>query len=265
MSHRTGRKSAAISLCLMLVCVGAAAFVRGPPRPATTRWCCARKQRVQRFTTATNTTSASNPGGIFSFENYCGPAPIRRETTPSCGSRRTRAAATPATPPTGACRGRSGLGLDLGRRRLHPRAQRLQRRLAGPLLARRLGRQHEQRPGAGLRGRQRRLGGICWATTSTFASHLWPFGGYSAYRRFVFELTCYREAGCDRTNFNAVDANTMELTLNDVRTRRRPDGIGDRQRGMGAGHPARRLERIRPGVGDALLAAASSTARPSAD
>jgi hypothetical protein len=59
------------------------------------------------------------------------------------------------------------------------------------------------------------LGGIGWATTSTFAPHLWPFGGYGDYRRFVFELTCYRQAGCDRANFNAVDANTIVLTLAD--------------------------------------------------
>ena len=60
------------------------------------------------------------------------------------------------------------------------------------------------------------LGGIGWGTTSTFASHLWPFGGYGNYRRFVFELTCVRSAGCDRTNFNAVDANSLTLILNDV-------------------------------------------------
>jgi hypothetical protein len=59
------------------------------------------------------------------------------------------------------------------------------------------------------------LGGIGWGTTSTFASHLWPFGGYGLYSRFVFDLTCFRPAGCDRTNYNAVDANTLTLILND--------------------------------------------------
>jgi hypothetical protein len=60
------------------------------------------------------------------------------------------------------------------------------------------------------------LGGIGWAPTSTFASHLWPFSGYGFYRRFVFELTCFRPAGCDRSNYNAVDGNTMVLILEDV-------------------------------------------------
>ncbi len=58
--------------------------------------------------------------------------------------------------------------------------------------------------------------GIEWGPTSTFASHLWPFGGYGWYRRFVFEMTCFRQAGCDRSNYNAVDANTIVLTLADV-------------------------------------------------
>lgn len=52
-------------------------------------------------------------------------------------------------------------------------------------------------------------------TTSIFASHLWPFGGWDDYKRFVFGLACMRPAGCDRANFNAVDANTITLVVND--------------------------------------------------
>jgi hypothetical protein len=58
-------------------------------------------------------------------------------------------------------------------------------------------------------------GGVCWNTTSTFASHLWQFPSYGLYRRFAVEMTCFREAGCDRTNFNAFDANSLQLILND--------------------------------------------------
>lgn len=57
--------------------------------------------------------------------------------------------------------------------------------------------------------------GISWWPTSTFGSHLWPFPGWGNYRRFVFELTCMRPAGCDTSGWNAVDANTMVLTLSD--------------------------------------------------
>lgn len=59
-------------------------------------------------------------------------------------------------------------------------------------------------------------GGVCWATTSTFNPHLWPFPGFGFFHRFSFELLCVRPGGCDRTNFNAAEANTMILTLNDV-------------------------------------------------
>jgi len=59
-------------------------------------------------------------------------------------------------------------------------------------------------------------GGVCWTTTPTFSSHLWPFGGYGNYRRFVFEMKCVRANGCDSTNFNAVDANSLQLVLNDT-------------------------------------------------
>ena len=57
--------------------------------------------------------------------------------------------------------------------------------------------------------------GITKNTTSIFASHLWPFGGWDDYKRFVFGLWCVRPAGCDRANFNAVDANTITLVADD--------------------------------------------------
>jgi hypothetical protein len=68
--------------------------------------------------------------------------------------------------------------------------------------------------GAGVENNS--LGGVGWARTYTFASHLWPFGSYGNYRRFVYEMTCFRPAGCDRSGFNATDANTFVLTMNDV-------------------------------------------------
>jgi hypothetical protein len=62
--------------------------------------------------------------------------------------------------------------------------------------------------------------GLCncgdqWATTGAFAPHLWPFGYQLDFWRFVFELECVRPAGCDRTNFNAADANTFVMILSD--------------------------------------------------
>jgi hypothetical protein len=52
-------------------------------------------------------------------------------------------------------------------------------------------------------------------TTSIFAPHLWPYGGWDDYKRFVFGLACVRPGGCDRTNFNAVDAHTITLIVDD--------------------------------------------------
>lgn len=57
--------------------------------------------------------------------------------------------------------------------------------------------------------------GISWWPTSTFAAHLWPFSGWGNYKRFVFELTCMRPAGCDLSGWNAVEANTIGLVLSD--------------------------------------------------
>jgi hypothetical protein len=56
---------------------------------------------------------------------------------------------------------------------------------------------------------------INWSPTSTFASHLWPYGGWDDYKRFVFGLACVRPGGCDRANFNAVDVNTITLVVDD--------------------------------------------------
>jgi hypothetical protein len=62
--------------------------------------------------------------------------------------------------------------------------------------------------------------GITKNTTSFFASHLWPFGGWDDYKRFVFALWCVRAAGCSRAGFVAADANTITLVAND---KKRPE------------------------------------------
>jgi len=57
--------------------------------------------------------------------------------------------------------------------------------------------------------------GINSPASGIFGPHLWPFGGYMDFHHFFFELRCVRPAGCDRTNFNAVDANGFVFILND--------------------------------------------------
>jgi len=57
--------------------------------------------------------------------------------------------------------------------------------------------------------------GIYAPATSNFGYHAWPFGSYGDYKRLVFAMTCYRPAGCSREGWNAADANSIAITLND--------------------------------------------------
>ena len=57
--------------------------------------------------------------------------------------------------------------------------------------------------------------GINAPATSNFDYHAWPFGGYGDYKRLVFAMSCYRPAGCSREGWNAADANSIAITLND--------------------------------------------------
>jgi hypothetical protein len=210
-----------VGYCLMLLCVAVAVLcVAAAPKAEAAYYkmvLCAGNNGSNGYQTATNTASAQNPGGIFSFENHCGPAPF-----PAGNNAFLRIAENQSG-------GNAGYGAYGSISWSVP-----------PWVDLLAGGGYTREPNAfndGWRGRFWLEGwdgstnnalmqgsgvqngscdGVCWATTSTFASHLWPFGGYGKYRRFVFELTCFRQAGCDRTNFNAVDANTMILTLNDA-------------------------------------------------
>ncbi|HET7054170.1 MAG TPA: Ig-like domain repeat protein [Solirubrobacterales bacterium] len=57
--------------------------------------------------------------------------------------------------------------------------------------------------------------GIDAPATSNFGYHAWPFGGFGDYKRLVFAMTCYRPAGCSREGWNAADANSIAITLDD--------------------------------------------------
>jgi hypothetical protein len=204
-----------IASCLIALAFAIALIATATAHAANYRMVlCAANNGSNGYQTATNTTSPQNPGGIFAIENYCGPAPdpagnaafLRiAENQPSGNAGYTAYGSASWTVP--------------------------------PWVAILAGGGYTREPNAfndGWRGRFWAEGfdgstnnilmqgtntpnsGIEWGTTSTFASHLWPFNGYGSYRRFVFELTCFRQAGCDRSNFNAVDANTLTLTLADT-------------------------------------------------
>lgn len=221
MSSRTSRpakRPALVTLCSLLLVAGIASLSAASAKAANYNMVlCAANSGASGFSTATNTVSGANPQGIFVFQNACGAAPY-----PAGNQAFLRILESQAS-------GSAGVGAFGSMSWTAP-----------PAVAIAAGGGYTRQPDAFNDGWRARfwaegfdastnnilmqgsgvangsLGGIGWAPTSTFASHLWPFNGYGNYRRFVFEMTCVRQAGCDRAGFNAVDANTLVLTLNDV-------------------------------------------------
>ncbi len=215
------RRPVLVGYCLMLLCVGVAVLcVAATPKAEAAFYkmvLCAGNNGSNGFQTATNTASAQNPGGIFTFENHCGPAPFPAGNNAFLRIAENQASGSAGYSAYGSISWTVPPWVDIvagGGYTREPNAFNDGWRGRFWVEGWDGNGQHVLMQGSGVQNGS--CDGVCWATTSTFASHLWPFGGYGKYRRFVFELTCFRQAGCDRTNFNAVDANTMILTLNDV-------------------------------------------------
>jgi len=208
-THSPAKRPVPVALCLMALTF-AVALVCAATAPAADfrAVLCAANNGSNSFGTTTNTISPQNPGGIFNFENHCGPAPfpagdearLRISENQSGGNANQFAS--------------GGIYYDVP-----------------PFIHFREAGGYTRQPAAfneGWRSRFLIRGGSAGereilsqghggpqGTTSTFASHLWPVGGYLDFTRFVFELQCVRPAGCDRSNFNATDANTFIFTLAD--------------------------------------------------
>jgi hypothetical protein len=209
------RRPAAIALCLTLACLAAAMLCAASAQAAFYKMVlCAAGNGSNGFATATNTTSSANPHGIFNVENYCGPAPdpagnhaflrIAENQASGMAAHSAYASASWSVPPYVTIRAAGGYTRMPGAFNDGWRGRFWGEDFSG-------GGHHILLQGTGSPNT-----GFQWAPTSTFASHLWPFSGYGDYRRFVFELTCMRGAGCDRSGFNAVDANSIALILDDV-------------------------------------------------
>jgi hypothetical protein len=179
---------------------------------------CAAGNGAGSFATATNTASPQHPGGIISFGNHCGGsssdpagggAYLRiEENQPSGHAGNTAYGSISWTvPPWIEIRGAGGYTRQPHSFNAGWRGRFWAEGWDGST-------NNILMQGSGVANGS--LGGVGWARTSTFASHLWPFGGYGNYRRFVFELTCMRPAGRDRGGTNAVDANSLVLVLADV-------------------------------------------------
>lgn len=221
MSSRTRKPSdraALAALCLLLFGTGLACLFAGTANAAYYRMVlCAANSGSNGYQTATNTASSQNPSGIFSFENYCGAAPFPAGNNAHLRIVENQAGGNAGYQAYGSMSWTVPGYVDLvagGGYTREPNAFNDGWRGRFWLEGWDGSTNNVLMQGSGVANGS--CGGVCWATTPVFASHLWPFGGYGKYRRFVFELTCFRQAGCDRTNFNAVDANTMVLTLNDT-------------------------------------------------
>lgn len=207
-----------IGYCLILACAAVAVLCTASAEASYYRMVlCGANSGSNAFGTYTNTAGGANPNGIFDYVNACGPAPY-----PAGNSAFMRIV---DNQPNGmAANGAFGqvswwaphlvaIAAAGGHTRMPDRfndgwrgrfwAEGYDGSMNNILVQ-----------GSGVGNGD--CGGICWGATPTFGPHLWPFGGYGHYKRFIFEMTCMRAAGCDRTGYNAVDANSMVLVLNDV-------------------------------------------------
>jgi hypothetical protein len=217
-SSRPAHRPVLVAQCLILLAVATGVLGAASAHAADYKMLlCAGNNGSNGFQTATNTTSAQNPSGIFDFSNYCGPAPdpagnsafLRIAENQSGGNAGNTAYGSISwtVPPWIAILAAGGYTREPNAFNDGWRGRFWAEGFDGST-------NNILMQGSGVENGS--LGGIGWGTTSTFAPHLWPFGSFGNYRRFVFELTCVRPSGCDRSNFNAVDANSFALILADV-------------------------------------------------
>jgi hypothetical protein len=202
----------------MLACVAVAVLCAATVHAADYKMLlCAGNNGSNSFQTATNTAYSKYPSGIFSFENYCGPAPdpagnnallrIRDIAADGTAAETAYGSISWTVPPWIAIRAGGGYTREPGAFNEGWRARFWLEGFDGST-------NNSLMQGSGVANGS--LGGIGWGTTSTFASHIWPFTSFGYFRRFVFEVTCFRPAGCDRSGENTADANTISLILDDT-------------------------------------------------
>lgn len=210
-----------IAQCLMLLCAAVAVLcVVATPKAEAAYYksvLCAANNGLGSAGVQTNTISPQNPAGIFTFQNQCGgpyyPAGgdnfVRLFENQGSGLAGFQAYASVSWSAPNAVTIAGGGGYT---RQPNDFAEGWRARIWGE--GQDGGTNNFLMQGTGVANNS--LGGIGWGRTAVFTSHLWPFPTYGNYRRFVYEMTCMRQAGCERSGFNATDANTFVLTLNDM-------------------------------------------------
>ncbi len=216
MSSLARDKRRTIAWALICAALIAAAAVAHPQPASAAQYrmlLCAGNNGSNSFGTATNTATAKNPAGIFEFHNICGPAP-----DPAGEHAFLRIVEN---------QGSGNAGQDAFGDIFWDTPAFVHFKTAGG---------YTREPNEFNDGWRARFWGVDFANngvqflmqganlpnegtlrnaSNTFGPHVWPFGNQLDFHRFVFELKCVRAAGCDRSGFNAADANTFLFTLND--------------------------------------------------
>jgi hypothetical protein len=213
-SSGPANRPATVALCALLLGAAIAILAAAGAHAAQFKMLACSGDSGAEYTTATNTASAQNPAGIFDFSNFCG----GQGADPPGQSAFLRIAENQGAGNAG--QGAFGQVLFTAPAFIHFKAAGAYTRQPNAFndgwRARFSALEFTNHPvtllnqGAGLAN-----SGTDSASSNIFGPHLWPFYTYIDFYRFVYELQCVRPAGCDRTNFNATDANGFVFILND--------------------------------------------------
>jgi hypothetical protein len=207
-------RPATVALCALLLSTAIAVLSVATSHAAQFKMVACAADSGVTYTTDTNTASAQHPGGIFDFNNWCGGAGgdppgdaaffriVEHEASGNAGQGAYGRIVfeTPWYVHFKAAGGytRQPNAFNDGWRT----------RFWGNDFA--FNNDIFLNQGAGLPN-----SGTDRASSNTFGPHLWPFTSYLDFHHFYFELVCVRPAGCDRSNYNATDANGFVFILSD--------------------------------------------------
>jgi hypothetical protein len=214
-SGSPSRRPALVATCLLLIAAAIGVIAAANAQAGEFKMvACASTSGAPSYTTETNTANAEHPNGIFDYANYCGGAGgdppgdaafMRITEHEASGYAGTGAYGRIIFETPWYVHFKAGGGYTREPNAFNDgwraRFWGLDFNSAGTIFL---------NQGAGLAN-----SGVDWASSNIFGPHLWPFGGYMDFHHFYFELICVRSGGCDRSNYNAVDANGFVFILND--------------------------------------------------
>src|SRR6188472_961300 len=214
-SRQRPNRPATVALCALLLCAAIAVLAAVDARAGQYKMvACAADSGAPPFRIETNTVSAQHPSGIFDFANWCGGAGgdppgdaayLRIAEHEAGGNAGVGAYQAFIFETPGFVHFKSGGGYT---REPNAFNDGWRARFWGMDFTNNGNLFVEQ--GSGVSN-----AGIGASASGIFGPHLWPFGNYLDFHHFYFEMRCVRPAGCDRANYNAVDANGFVFILSD--------------------------------------------------